>query len=78
MVKVFIIFLIIILILATVIGLAVMIRGKKYSEDIDSQYYDKEGNHIYYDRSRIEKEKFLRKNPDATPRNIRHLLSRKR
>ena len=77
MVKIFIIFLIVILVFAAVIGLAVMMRGRNYPDDIDKQYYDEDGNHTYYDRSRIEKEEFMRENPGAKPRSLKRLISRK-
>ncbi len=31
--------------------------------DIDSQYYNADGDHIYYERSLIEKKQFMRKFP---------------
>ena len=77
MVKIFIIFLIVILLLAGAIGIAVMMRSKKFPEDIDCQYYDEDGNHVYYDRRRIEKKEFMRNNPDAKPRSFGRLFSKK-
>lgn len=77
MVKIFIIFLIVILVFAAVIGLAVMMRGRNYPDDIDKQYYDEGGNHAYYDRSRIEKEEFMRENPGAKPQIIKTTVFKK-
>ncbi len=39
--------------------------------DIDSQYYNADGDHIYYDRSLIEKKQFQRRFPHIT--NLRSL-----
>ncbi len=36
-------------------------RGKQI--DIDSQYYDQNGDHIYYERSLIEKKEFRKRFP---------------
>ena len=76
MVKIFIIFLIIILVLAGAIGIAVMLRGKRNFQDIDKDYYDENGNHVYYDRSRIAKDEFMQNNPDAKPRSLKRLFSK--
>ena len=95
MVQIFIIFLIIILLLAAILGAAVAFRSRNVSsgsdfpvspdlkedadgdadsDDLDSQYYDDSGNHIYYDRSRIEKEEFIRRHPDEKPRSLSRLF----
>ena len=80
MVQIFIIFLIIIRILAAILGAAVAFRSKQSGNigEIDSQYKDEDGNHIYYDRSRLEKEEFLRHHPDEKPRSLSRIFSRKR
>ena len=93
MVQIFIIFLVIILVLAAIVGAAVAFRSRRGSgqymagrsneegtdeDDIDSQYYDEAGNHIYYDRSSIEKAEFIRRHPDEKPRSLRRLFSRRR
>ncbi len=81
MVQIFIIFLIIILVLAAIVGAAVAFRGNRESgfpEDFDEQYYNDEGDHVYYDRSRIEKEEFLRRHPGEKPRSLSRLFSRRR
>lgn len=89
MVQIFIIFLIIILVLAAIVGAAVAFRGHGESgpftpidnsrdpDNIDRQYYDESGNHIYYDRSSIEKAEFIRHHPDEKPRSLRRLFSRR-
>lgn len=33
--------------------------------------YDENGNHIYYDRSIIKKNKFIRENPSVSPQYLR-------
>lgn len=93
MVQIFIIFLVIILVLAAIVGAAVAFRGHSGSgsflptdrrdgageaEDIDRQYYDDAGRHIYYDRSSIEKAEFIRRHPDEKPRSLSRLFSRRR
>ena len=40
-------------------------------DDNDNPFLNKEGNHIYYDRSLIEKEKFIRKNPEIPEAQLR-------
>lgn len=45
--------------------------------DIDSQYLDEDGDHVYYERSLIEKKEFRRKHPDINNlRTIRSLFWR--
>ena len=79
MVQIFIVFLIIILLLAAVIGIAVSLRSRKEIEDFDKQYLDEDGNHIYYDRSLREKKEFARQHPEGeSPRTLRRLFSKKR
>lgn len=43
--------------------------------DLDSQYYDQNGDHIYYDRSLIEKKKFHQLYPHINLRSFSHLFS---
>ncbi len=68
-------FLIIFLILVCSISLVITCigeiawYGKDY--DIDSQYYNADGDHIYYDRSLIEKMQFVRRFPHI--KNLRSL-----
>ncbi len=42
--------------------------------DMDSQYYNAEGDHIYYDRSLIEKKKFRRRFPKNSLRKFSSLF----
>lgn len=42
---------------------------------VDRMYYDEEGNHIYYDRSLIQKIRFMRKHPNyESIRSIKRLF----
>ncbi len=33
--------------------------------DPDAEYYDEDGDHVYYDRSRIEKKQFKKAHPEV-------------
>lgn len=60
------ILLLIILIIALImIGIAVT-RGEH--RDLDKQYRDEDGDHVYYDRSLIRKKNFSRQHPDEAPK----------
>ncbi len=94
MVKIFIIFLITIIILGMLVGVAVAIQGKdrlkneeeansdsnNSEEDPEADFYDDEGNHIYYERSLIKKRKYAREHPDEANglRTFRRLFSKKK
>lgn len=65
---IFIIFVFSISLIISVIG-EITFYGKDV--DIDSQYLDEDGDHIYYDRSLIEKKIFRRMFPHIT--NLRSL-----
>ncbi len=70
----FLIFLIAVVIVAT----AAVVHRHVDGADIDSQYFDENGDHIYYDRSLIEKKDFLNRYPHRK-NNIRkfsHLFRR--
>ena len=43
----------------------VVIMTHRRGEDFDSQYLDEDNDHVYYDRSIIEKKQFRKNNPDA-------------
>ena len=65
--KIIAIFLLIFLIVALIlIGTAM---SRRDWQDFDAQYYDEEGDHVYYDRSLKEKKWYARLNPQ----NARHL-----
>ena len=76
--KIFIIFIIAIFALAILVGAAILMRNRENIERIDRQYYDEDGNHLYYDRSLIEKEEFKRHHPgeEKNVRTFRRLFSR--
>lgn len=68
MTKVLIIFLVfIIVILGILFLLAERIKRirKSKGNDIDAQYINEDGDHLYYDRGAIEKREFARRNPDV-------------
>ncbi len=46
-------------------------------EDMDSQYYNAEGDHIYYERSLIEKKMFLKQFPQISLRKLSNLFRAK-
>lgn len=59
--------------MATLLTVAVKVRSRNRVDD--SQYYNEDGDHIYYDRSRIEKKRFREKNPDVRDvRSFRRLF----
>ena len=67
---IFLILIIVLSLIITVIG-EIEFKGKKV--DIDSQYVNKDGDHIYYERSLIEKKLLRQKFPHIT--NLRTLKS---
>lgn len=73
-----IILIIILVMLAVVlaIALAVSLRSSR-PDPIDQRYRDKDGNHVYYNESLIEKQKFLREHPDQNPRTFDRLFRKK-
>lgn len=48
-----------------------------HNDDIDSQYYNAEGDHIYYERSLIEKKMFLKHFPQISLRKLSNLFRAK-
>lgn len=77
MTEIFIIFMLAIIILAIIITVAAGVshRKKKVS---DEQYIDSNGDHMYYDRSSIEKCQFAENNPDVKDvRTFRRLFKGK-
>ena len=77
MTNVLIIFLVIIILLGILMAIAVMTRHGK-GTDIDRQYLDEDNDHIYYDRSIIEKKQFRKNNPNSgEPRTFSRLFGRK-
>lgn len=77
MAKIFIIFLIVIFLLAVLVTAAVALHSRRDADDA-GQFLDENGNHVYYNRSIIRKEEFARKNPGVKNlRSFRRLFSRK-
>lgn len=73
----FIIFMLLILGAALSVTVIAAIRNRHGKVD-DSQYYDPEGNHIYYDRSSIEKREFSKRHPEVKDvRTFKRLLNEK-
>ena len=66
MVKIFIVFLVVIFAIGILVTAAISIRNRGRIDDIDRHYYDEDGNHMYYDRSIIEKKEFNRQNPSES------------
>lgn len=59
--KIIAIFLLIILVIALlIIGTAM---SRRDWQDFDAKYYDEEGDHVYYDRSLMEKKGYVRRFP---------------
>ena len=71
-------FLILVLSFSLIITVIGEIAFKGVNVDMDSQYYDRNGDHIYYDRSLIKKKLFRQKYLHLTDlRTIKSLLRRK-
>lgn len=73
------ILLIIILIMLAVIlaiALAVSLKGNSEIDESDSTYRDQNGDHIYYDKSIIEKKKFHRLHPKEAVRTFSRLFKK--
>ncbi len=60
-----------------VFGIGEMVAGRE-NVDIDSQYYTSEGDHVYYERSLIEKKEFHKRFPHISIRNFSGLFSAKK
>lgn len=73
--KIIAIFLLIIATIALlIIGTAMTRRDW---QDFDAKYYDEEGDHVYYDRSLMEKKWYMRRFPHNVGkiRTFRHLFN---
>lgn len=64
MTQILIFVLIIIAVAAILIVLGLYFR-RNPDQNNDSAYLDENGDHIYYERSIIEKKKFIKENPEA-------------
>lgn len=71
----FIIFMLVILGIALLITLVVKARGRGDKAD-ENGFLNSDGDHIYYDRSLIEKKRFQREHPEAKEvRTFRRIFS---
>ena len=71
-------FLIFVITFSLIIAMIGEISFKGVDVDMDSQYYDQNGDHIYYERSLIEKKHFKQKSPQITElRTIKGLFRRR-
>lgn len=52
------------------------IASSRGEVDIDSQYYNSDGDHIYYERSLIEKKEFQKRFPHISIRKLSGLFRR--
>lgn len=59
------------------IALAVSLKDGTAYEDDDRGYRDKNGDHVYYDQSIIEKKRFHSLHPKEAARTFRRLFGRK-
>ena len=69
--------LIIILVMLAVvlaIALAFSLKGGRETAADDRDYRDQDGNHVYYDKSIIEKKRFSRLHPKDAARTFRRLF----
>lgn len=64
--------------LALVIFLIGEVASRRDVVDIDSQYYNSDGDHIYYERSLIEKKEFHKRFPHISIRKFSGLFRRER
>lgn len=64
--KIIAIFVLIIAVVGFVIILTAFSR--KDTREFDSQYYDEDGDHVYYDRSIKEKKEYARRHPSEVGR----------
>ena len=70
---------IILVMLAAVLAmaLAVSLRGGTAYEDRDRAFRDRDGDHVYYDESIIEKKRFHRLHPKEAARTFARLFRKK-
>ena len=59
------------------IALAVSLKGERSGDDMDRSYRDQDGDHIYYDKSIIEKKRFSRLHPKEAARTFARLFRKK-
>ena len=59
------------------IALAVSLKGNANGGDADRDYLNQDGDHVYYDKSLIEKKTFHRLHPKEAARSFSRLFRRK-
>lgn len=75
MTGIFITFILAIVLLVLLVGLAVVFADRKTNDEIDKQYINEDGDHTYYDRSLIEKKEFAAQHPEVKDvRSLRRLF----
>lgn len=68
-------FIIAIVILVLLAGLAAVFSDRKVIDDIDKQYINEDGDHVYYDKGLIEKKQFAKMHPEVKDvRSFRRLF----
>ncbi len=74
-----ILLIIILIMLAVVLAIALAVSLKTHSEadDSDRTYRDQNGDHVYYDKSIIEKKTFHRLHPKEAARTFSRLFRKK-
>ncbi len=74
-----ILLIIILVMLAVVLGiaLAVSLKTPGETDDSDRPFRDKDGDHVYYDQSIIEKKAFFRLHPKEAARTFSRLFRKK-
>ncbi len=75
MTSILITFIIAIVLLVGLAGLAVAFSDERKIDEIDKQYINEDGDHVYYDRRLIEKKKFAKAHPEVKDvRSFRRLF----
>ncbi len=74
-----ILLIIILIMLAVILAIALAVSLKSHGDvdDSDSTYRDQNGDHVYYDKSIIEKKNFYRLHPKEAARTFSRLLGRR-
>lgn len=70
-------FLLLVCSLAIILGLIGELKTGRDKIDIDSQYYNADGDHLYYERSLIEKKHFHKQFPHISIRKFSDLFLQK-
>lgn len=68
-------FIIVIVLLVVLVGLTAVFSDSKTNDEIDRQYINEDGDHLYYDKGLIEKKKFAEHHPEVKDvRSLRRLF----